>query len=1661
MEGGSTSTDSSIKDPRIIARGYQLELCEKAVEENIIVYLGTGCGKTHIAVLLIHELGHLIRKPSAEFCVFLAPTVPLVRQQAMVIENSTNFKVGCYHGNRKHLKNHREWQKEIDQFEVFVMTPLILLRNLRHCFMKMDMISLLIFDECHHAQTQKRHPYAQIMKEFYKTNTIKRPRIFGMTASPIIGKGRSSYSTSINSLENLLDSKVWSVSNTEELESHVAFPDMKVYFYGPLKTTASSCSAYNQKLGEIQKQCALTIRQRISDLKSRQKSTKLLFKLHENLLFCLENIGLWGALQAARILSTGDGAGLTETEADDYPNDNHLTNLYLEQVATALNCDFLRDGKFDSSLVEALEEPFISKKLSVLIGILSTYRLHEDVKCIIFVKRIIVARSLAYILGLLKCLSFWKCEFLVGFHSGLKNMSRKMMNDIIEKFQTGKVNLLVATNVAEEGLDIQTCCLVIRFDLPDTVASFIQSRGRARMQKSEFVFLVERGNQREEKLLSDFISGEESMNKEIIHRRSSEIFDHLEEMTYKVDSTGATISTGYSVSLLHHYCSKLSHDEYFTPTPEFYYLDDPDGTICRIILPSNAPLRSVDSQPCSSKDEARRIACLKACIELHEMGALTDYLLPGEGDEKDEGLTESPSECATIEDENVRGELHEMLVPATLREPWTNDEDSVDLYFYYISFNPLPKDRVYRKFGLFIRSPLPMEAETMEVVLHLTHGRTVETVLVPSGMMSFDKDQIVHARNFQEMCLKIIFDRTEIFSNCVPLGSKDLFQLSSSTFYLLLPIMQHENRETVDWMTMSTCLSSPVFQDPNASVSRSRPHGCNTLKLMSGDRDISDILGGLVYTPHNRLLFFVDDILHGTNAKSQMSSTLTYADHYQEKFGIHLSHSEQPLLKAKQLFSLHNLLHNRLQVNTESRELEEHFVELPPELCVLKIIGFSKDIGSSLSLLPSIMHRLENLLVAIELKDVLSESFPEGSEVTANRVLESLTTEKCLERFSLERLEVLGDAFLKYAVSRHLFISYEALDEGQLTKKRSSTVNNSHLYDLAIKNNLQVYIRDEWFDPSHFFALGRPCKVVCNKDTERIIHFQQENRNPVDGTGSDDVKCTKHHHWLHRKTIADVVEALVGAFLVDSGIKAACAFLSWIGIPVDFDVSGVYRVCKASRNNLSLINHVDVAAIESLLGHKFLHKGLLLQAFVHPSYKKHSGGCYQRLEFLGDAVLEYLITSYVYSVYPNLKPGQLTDLRAIIVNNNSFAKIAVQQSFHSYLFSESGSLTEAIIEFENFVSTSGKDLEVPKCPKVLGDIIESSIGAILLDTGFDLAYVWKIVLNLLNPVFSFPSMQLSPVRELRELCQFCNFELRTPDPVKRRGEYLVNTEVIINGTCLTFSATNRSSKTARRNLAQEALSALKALGYKHKSKSLEEIVRSCKKEDPELIGFDESPIVLDDIDGVELEKLQIDNSEEAPKEKSQYFVTRDTSETKSPLPLEASPLTCKTEKKVPSSKSQIYKTEDAVPCQVEFQMKKETPSPMSQPDIAKGNSPLKLKRMEENINLSKPVESHHTDCGASSLVGDKDAKGALCREAKAQLLKICAANCWNPPSFVCTKEEGPGHLKMFTYKVIIHVDEEKTTILECFSSPKPKKKAAEDHAAEGALWYLSQKGYAV
>lgn len=84
--------------------------------------------------------------------------------------------------------------------------------------------------------------------------------------------------------------------------------------------------------------------------------------------------------------------------------------------------------------------------------------------------------------------------------------------------------------------------------------------------------------------------------------------------------------------------------------------------------------------------------------------------------------------------------------------------------------------------------------------------------------------------------------------------------------------------------------------------------------------------------------------------------------------------------------------------------------------------------------------------------------------------------------------------------------------------------------------------------------------------------------------------------------------------------------------------------------------------------------------FCFPS----SSDCYQRLEFLGDAILDYLITKHLYEDPRQHSPGVLTDLRSALVNNTIFASLAVKYDYHKYFKAISPELFHVIDDFVQF-----------------------------------------------------------------------------------------------------------------------------------------------------------------------------------------------------------------------------------------------------------------------------------------------------------------------------------------------------------------------------------------
>lgn len=97
-----------------------------------------------------------------------------------------------------------------------------------------------------------------------------------------------------------------------------------------------------------------------------------------------------------------------------------------------------------------------------------------------------------------------------------------------------------------------------------------------------------------------------------------------------------------------------------------------------------------------------------------------------------------------------------------------------------------------------------------------------------------------------------------------------------------------------------------------------------------------------------------------------------------------------------------------------------------------------------------------------------------------------------------------------------------------------------------------------------------------------------------------------------------------------------------------------------------------------------------------------SSDCYQRLEFLGDAILDYLITKHLYEDPRQHSPGVLTDLRSALVNNTIFASLAVKYDYHKYFKAISPELFHVIDDFVQFQlekdEMQGMDSEVRLSP---------------------------------------------------------------------------------------------------------------------------------------------------------------------------------------------------------------------------------------------------------------------------------------------------------------------------------------------------------------------------
>ncbi|XP_051183642.1 ribonuclease 3-like protein 2 isoform X2 [Lolium perenne] len=184
------------------------------------------------------------------------------------------------------------------------------------------------------------------------------------------------------------------------------------------------------------------------------------------------------------------------------------------------------------------------------------------------------------------------------------------------------------------------------------------------------------------------------------------------------------------------------------------------------------------------------------------------------------------------------------------------------------------------------------------------------------------------------------------------------------------------------------------------------------------------------------------------------------------------------------------------------------------------------------------------------------------------------------------------------------------------------------------------------------------------------------------------------------------------------------------------------------------------ARVERLLQYQFHDRSLLEEALTHQSFAD-AAASYQRLEFVGDAVLGLAFSNFLYLTNPTLGPGALSSLRAANISTEKLARVAVRHDFYPLLRRNCprldlmvGQFTESVKqELEDDLGTAPYGGSVVKAPKVLADIVEAIAAAVYVDCTFNLVKLWQVTRFLFEPIITAETIDEQPVSTLHELCQ--------------------------------------------------------------------------------------------------------------------------------------------------------------------------------------------------------------------------------------------------------------------------------------------------------------------
>ncbi|KAI9539611.1 hypothetical protein NQZ68_005693 [Dissostichus eleginoides] len=484
---------------------YQKEVAERALhKENIIIWLPTGGGKTRAAVYVAKK--HLEATPRAKVVV-LVNKVHLVDQhykKEFKPHLDQDYKVLPVSGETVEKDFFGKVLKEKD---VVICTAQILhnalINNEEDKHVELSDITLLIIDECHH--TNKDAVYNKVMT-LYLEKKLKGekslPQILGLTASPGTG-GAKDLQKAVEHVLQICANLDSAIVSTKDFVT-----ELKEKVPRPKKQFDIVDARPEDPFGDQLKSMMLMIHEFMNippSFKLRQCGTQE----YEADVVELEKEGVKKenrllAQCALHLREYNDALLINDTlrMIDAYVC---LAEFYSNKITREIDgTDFFLVGLFKENQAEleilAKDSRYGNPKMDKLKStLLKQFVPSENSKGIIFSK----TRKSTH------CLNDWvlndkelkeagiKPAILTGAGNGISYMTLNEQSETIRNFRQGAVNLLVSTSVAEEGLDIPECNLVVRYGLLTNEIAQQQASGRARAKDSRYSVVALRGGREE------------------------------------------------------------------------------------------------------------------------------------------------------------------------------------------------------------------------------------------------------------------------------------------------------------------------------------------------------------------------------------------------------------------------------------------------------------------------------------------------------------------------------------------------------------------------------------------------------------------------------------------------------------------------------------------------------------------------------------------------------------------------------------------------------------------------------------------------------------------------------------------------------------------------------------------------------------------------------------------------------------------------------------------------------------------------------------------------------------------------------------------------------------------------------------------------------------